>query len=129
MANSHNIFPWRVRKFMKKISYTTKHISYSYLFSSLFLIIAKELNQIINKTVCGLPQSISKFFNIFLKNKRNRSFTAQISRLNTSSLRLLCLVSNVSRPSRKENSNYFCWYCQVCHCFHYEQLNLCQISK
>ena len=100
MANSHNIFPWRAQQIHEKNIYNKTYFLFLSV-SSLFLIIAKELNQIINKTVCGSPQSISKFCNIFLKNKRNRSFTAQNSRLNTSSLRLLCLVSNVSRPSQK----------------------------
>ena len=74
------------------IFFTITNISFFSLRFDLFSIIAKEVNQIKNNVVCVVARLVSCFavhslravamlFNIFSKLKRNRSFTAHISRL------------------------------------------------
>ena len=98
----HSFSVWSLRNSQKLLTtnqvlvstifFTTMNISFSSLRFDIFSIIAKEVNQIRNNVVCVVVhlvflfcchslRAVAMVFNIIPYIKRNRSFTARISRL------------------------------------------------
>ena len=102
--------------FLSTIFFTITNISFFILrFDLLPIIATKEVNQIRNNTVCVVAPlvylfcyslwAIAMLFNIFSYIKKNRSFTANISRLCYFLWLCLNLSSNVTGDSNDDTNN------------------------
>ena len=97
------------------IFYNYEYFFFSLRFDLLPIIATKEVNQIRNNTVCVVAPlvylfcyslwAIAMLFNIFSYIKKNRSFTANISRLCYFLWLCLNLSSNVTGDSNDDTNN------------------------